>query len=241
MINPLGAKRRYRIMRATIPPFGRFFLTGYLKRLPTASGSTALVLVREIGPTVKPSYRAQRWETLVHAPFIRRDPARSDRDWDWLYGIPVLTFAVGAARRPRLFQLSLAGPDFPLGMVALLENERWPADHALPAVYVWYLTGAPSAAVTRWGDPRLLTTATLDIAVTVGLNGAAHGRLWLHALPEGGGTLSQWYTAKGLETIAPSVALPSSIFLARENDGRYFQLTTRGAEAFSRRLDGYRT
>lgn len=177
----------------------------------------------------------------MHAPYIRDDPARPDRDWDWLYRIPMLTFAVGAVRRPRLFQLSLADTDFPLGMVALLENERWPDDPDLPAVYVWYLTGAPSAAVAGRGDPRLLTTATLDIAVTVGLNGAAHGRLWLHALPEGGETLSDWYVAKGLQYVAPGVSLPSSVFLARENDGRYFQLTTRGAEDFSRRLDGYRS
>ena len=199
------------------------------------------VLIREVGPTIRPSYRAQRWQKLVHAPFIRDDPARLDRDWDWLYRIPVLTFAVGAVRRPRIFQLSLAEDDFPLGMVALLENERWPGDHDRAAVYVWYLTGAPNTAVTRCGDPRLLTTAALDIAVTVGLNGAATGRLWLHALPEGGDPLLRWYTAKGLERVPANLTLPSALLIPRENDGRYFKLTTRGAAEFSRGLDGYRT
>ena len=130
------------------------------------------MLIREIRPSLRPSLRARRWEALVHAPFIRADATRPDRDWDWLWEIPILTFAVGVVRRPRLFQLSLATDDFPLGMIALLENERWPQDFALPAVYVWYVTAAPRNAVEGRGRPQLRTSATLDIAVTLGLAAA---------------------------------------------------------------------
>ena len=197
--------------------------------------------MREVRPTLRPSLRARKWERQVQAPFIRGDGTRTDKDWDWLYQIPVLTFAVGAGRRPRLFQLSLSQDDFPIGMVALLEHERWPRDQDLPAVFVWYMTGAPHRAVCGRGGPRLLTTATLDIAVTVGLNGAARGRLWLHAAPEGGLPLLRWYHDKGLEMVPPDLVLPSSRLVPRENDGRYLQLTGCGAAAFSRRLDGYRS
>ena len=215
-------------------------LTPFVKRLPAASGNFIPVAVREIRPSLRPSYRARRWETLVHAPYIRVDGARPDRDWDWVWEIPILTFAVGVARRPRIFQLSLALDDFPLGMIALLENERWPTDHAQPAVYVWYVTGAPFAAVAGRGDPKLRTAATLDIAVTIGLNSAADGRLWLHAAPEGGDTLLRWYTEKGFEQVAGHIVLPSGLLVPRENDGRYFQLTATAAADFSRGLDGCR-
>lgn len=215
-------------------------LTPFVKRLPAASGNFIPVLVREIRPSLRPSYRARRWEALVHAPYIRVDCARPDRDWDWVWEIPILTFAVGVVRRPRIFQLSLAHDDFPLGMIALLENERWPADHGLPAVYVWYVTAAPNAAVVERGHPKLRTAATLDIAVTIGLNGAASGRLWLHAAPEGGDTLLRWYVDKGLENVATHISLPSGLLVPRENDGRYFQLTAQAAADFSRSLDGCR-
>ena len=234
------AARAFQIARTISFWFWTRALIPYIKRLPTVSGHCIPVFVKEIKASIKPSQRARRWETLVHAPFIRDDPARADRDWDWVWEIPILTFAVGAIRRPRLFQLAHVEDNFPLGMIALLENERWPRDHALPAVYVWYLTGAPDTALVSLGRPKPRTAAVLDIAVTIALNGLADGRLWLHAAPEGVTSLMAWYTSLGLEPVAGDLVLPSAKLVPRDNDGRYFQLTPQAARDFSRRLDRYR-
>lgn len=213
----------------------------FVRRLPTASGGTVDVVVHELPRPMVSSGRCGRWTDLVQAPFIRGDAKRADRDWDWRWQIPLLAFGGGLARRPRMFQLCLAADDFPVGMLALLENERWIGDHTQSAVYVWYLAGAPAAAVADRGAPKWLTTAMLDVAVAVGLNGAAQGRLWLHAAPEGGTPLLDWYRGRGLEQVSGDVILPGPRLAERVNDGRYFRLTRSLSEAFCSRLDGYRS
>ncbi len=108
-----------------------------------------------------------------------------------------------------MFQVCLADNDFPIGMVSILETERWPEEPSLPAVFAWYLTGAPASAVLAHGAPKLLMAAALDVAVTVSLNGPSEGRLWLHASPEGGQKLVDWYAARGLEPLAQGlISLP---------------------------------
>jgi hypothetical protein len=176
----------------------------------------------------------------VHEPYVQGDAQRADRAWDWRITIPALAFAIGAARRPRMFQVCLAATDHPLAMVVLLENERWIADPAMPAVYVWYLTGAPAIATSGHGQPRLLTSAALDIAVTVSLNSRALGRLWLHAAPEGGTRLLDWYRNRGLEPVPASATLPQPRVGRRRNDSRYFQMKPEAAVAFSMDLDAFR-
>lgn len=122
-----------------------------------------------------------------------------------------------------MYQLCLAKDDFPLAMVALLERERWIGRERLPAVYLWYLSGAPAAAVAaRGARPKMITAAALDIALTVSMNGPARGRLWLHAAPEGGQKLMDWYRARGLENVPPGIKLPGPRISERINDGRYF-------------------
>jgi hypothetical protein len=139
-----------------------------------------------------------------------------------------------------MFQLSSAASDFPLGMVALLENERSIGSEKQSAVYLWYLTGAPKAAVSHLGSPKLLTVAALDIAVTISLNGAAQGRLWLHAAPEGGVELMDWYRNLQLEQVAPGEGLPQPSVNIRKNDGRYFRFDINSALQFSQKLDRFR-
>ncbi len=214
--------------------------------MPTATGGRAEIVVHEIASSFVTPPRCRRWAEQVQAPFITPDPARADRDWDWEVLIPTLTFAAGVRRQPRMFQISLAATDFPLGMVALLENERWIGRPRQSAVYLLYLSGAPAAAFAAWdeggraGAPKLLTAAGLDVAVSVSLNGPAQGRLWLHAAPEGGEGLLAWYRGRGLEPVPAGAKLPSPVLPARRNDGRYFQLTARRAVGVSRQLDGFR-
>jgi len=186
------------------------------------------------------SGRCERWMRLVHRPFIEDDDTRADHEWDWRWEIPLIAFGGGLARRPRMFQLCLAADDFPVAMVALLENERWIEDHSQPAVYLWYLAGAPAAAFTGRDAPKLLTAAALDIAVTVSLNGPPNGRLWLHAAPEGGASLLNWYAARGLERMPRKTKLPGPRLSPRVNDGRYFVLTPEAAVLASDAMSEYK-
>jgi hypothetical protein len=216
-------------------------LVPFVTHLPTAAGGHVAVIIHELPRRMAAAGRCVHWVDLVHRPFIAGDLARADRDWDWRWQIPMLTFGGGMARRPRMFQLCLAADDFPLAMISLLENERWIGDHSQSAVYLWYLAGAPAKAVERCGKPKLLTAAALDIAVSVSLNGPAQGRLWLHAAPEGGDTLVNWYHSRGLEAVPKNSSLPGPRLSERINDGRYFRLTPTTARVASSMMDGYRT
>ncbi len=86
----------------------------------------------------------------------------------------------------------------------------------------------------------MLTAAALDVAVVVSLRGAAQGRLWLHAAPEGGGRLLEWYQARGLERVPRTTILPGPRIGTRHNDGRYFRLTEESAKTVMHSLDEYR-
>lgn len=152
-------------------------------------------------------------------------------------------FSLGATlqRRPHIYQLCIEDDGFPLAMVALLERERWIADQKVAAVYLWYLVGAPAAAVESHGRPKLLTAAALDIAVTVSLNGGARGHLWLHAAPEGGQRLLDWYEARGLERVPVGYSLPRARLVPRPNDGRYFWLRPERSVVASELMKAYRS
>jgi hypothetical protein len=179
-------------------------------------------------------------EFVRHGPFIEGGVTRADGDWDWDLEIPLLTLAVGVRRRPRILQLYSVADDFPLGMVAMLENERWIADRRRSASYVWYLSGAPASAFAGREAPKLVTAATLDMALTMSLNGPADGRLWLHAAPEGGDRLLEWYQNRGLEQVPQITRLPGPAVRPRRNDGRYFRLTPSQARVVSAGMNEYR-
>lgn len=211
-------------------------MVNFMTSVPAGSGHRLPVVIHEIPWSLIGSGRCNMWASLVHDKFIKIDPTRADRDWEWRVLIPITTFGGGLKRRPRMFQIASAASDFPLGMVALLENERWIGNEKQTAVYVWYVTGAPKAAVAHLGTPGLLTVAALDIAVTCSLNDAARGKLWLHAAPRGGANLMNWHRSLKLEEIPANEALPG----IRTNDGRYFRLDDNLSAQFSLRYDGYR-
>jgi len=217
-------------------------LVEYLKHVPTRFGTDAKVVVREIsGATIslRTPDRVVKWMTSVHDPYISGMAERADSTWRW-NRIAKIVFGVGALRKPRMLQLCARGSNFPLGMVAILENERWPGDPRKPAVFVWYLSAAPPRAVMDQGGQKALTAATLDIAVTISLNGPAEGRLWLHAAPAGGETLMDYYLKRGLEPIPRNAIIPGSMIAPRDNDGRYFKLTEESAITLSQKMEKYR-
>lgn len=210
-----------------------------VSRLPAASGASVPVAVHDIPGPVQQTGRCRRWMELVQ-PAIAADPARADRNWDWRWQIPLIAFGGGLRRGPRLVQLCRAQDDFPLGMLALLENERAIGQEDRPAVYVWYLTAAPRSAVPGGDPPGRIGRAVLDIAATIARNGPAGGRLWLHAAQEGGAGLMDWYRNQGLEAVPGDVSLPQPAIGSRPNDGRYFHLTPERASRAFRDMDEFR-
>ena len=215
-------------------------LPGFVTRLPTTTGKQVKVAVREVPLPMVSSGLCRTWVEKVHDPFIRPDPDRADRDWDWKWQIPILSLGTILQRRPHIFQLCLEENGFPIAMVALLERERWIADHRVPAVYVWYLTGAPATAVQEHGSPKLITAAALDIAIIVSLEGGSRGHLWLHAAPEGGDRLLRWYANRGLDRVSIELPLPGPRLVPRQNDGRYFWLRPEKATVASGLMEEYR-
>jgi hypothetical protein len=218
-------------------------VVSFINHLPARSGAIVPVLVHEIPLPYRETGRCRRWMEQVHEPFIAPDQTRCDRTWDWRWQIPLIAFGGGLVRRPRLFQLCAGLDDYPIGMVALLENERWVDDEGRSAVYVWYLSAAPRTALTQFPGVGLVGRATLDLAVTISLNGAPKGRLWLHADPEGGDELMAWYGAQGLSPVSRDArpTLPGAVVRPRRNDGRYFCLIEARARAVSRDLNRYRS
>jgi hypothetical protein len=212
----------------------------FLRRVPLRSGGTAEVVVHEMVGLASMLGRCAGWVRLVQ-PHVVADERRADRHWDWQVEIPFTVAAFGWRRRPRMFQMCRRDDDFPLGMVALLEEERRIVNHDLPAVFVWYATAAPEAAFPGHDTPVNLMTSTMDIAVTVALNGRAGGHLWLHADPAGGDRLVSWYVSKNFDSVPRWVTLPQPSVGFRRNDGRYYLLTPEGALRRSQALERFRS
>lgn len=213
----------------------------FLRALPSATVGTIEIAVTESRPQNVRAHCAA-WAKKVHWPYIAGVASRSDRDWgpDWHFRIPGAFLAGRTLRRSRMFRLVSVHTRSPIGIILLLESERWVADQNRPAVFVWYCSGAPDAYLTYHGHPKMVHRAVLDIAVTVSLNGPADGQLWLHAEPKGGQALLDWYAGRGLLPLAASLDLPQPIIGSRVNDGRYFCLDATAARRYSASLDSWR-
>ena len=129
----------------------------------------------------------------------------------------------------------------PCAMVQLVA--RYPAldDRREASVFLWYLADAPAKALEPLLPvslmPKMLGTVALDIAVTHSFNENLAGRTGLHAAPEGGDTLTEWYSSRGMANLPKSANRPS---MFRANDGRYFYYTPSAATAASQVLDNFR-
>lgn len=169
---------------------------------------------------------ARRWHTDVQ-PLIKRDQSRPDANWNWPFNIiPIVLFG-HPHRRGRIFQITLGTERRPAAMIAVLTNERWCLDPQKSAAFVFYLSAAPAAWLGMHDasgnpiTPKMVGQATLDVALCIALN-ECDGRLWLHAAPQGGTTLLNWYQHCGLQLVDPGrhSSLPGFI-IGRINDGRY--------------------
>lgn len=223
----------------------------FLRYVP-CSGSDGLelpVTVHEITKSDVRARRCQAWHRDVQ-PVIARRTSRPDAAWNWPMLIQPLTLLGGLRRGGRLFQVTIGAEQKPAAMIALLSNERWFEDWSQPATFLWFLSAAPPEALSFEDargvriKPRQVGRTAFDVALTVALQSAGKGRLWLHADPLGGDKLMAWYRLTiGMRIIDP-VRYPKlpgdAIRRTRPNDGRYLYLDEPSALQTHAALSAYR-
>ena len=197
---------------------------------------------RSVQPEIDARPPTTPWSPF-YPMFLLGLKTRADVGWDWRNWGNLVFSRPLRRRKPRLFTLAtrdlVSKASVPLGMIALLEAERWVEDWNEPAVFVWFMSAAPERFLQQKLSriPKSIGRATLDIAISVALDGPADGRLWLHADKTGGASLAQWYATGGM-TCVPSRyrSLPPGAPF-RRNDARYFWHTKVSALKASQSLD----
>ncbi len=212
----------------------------YLTRLDTRSGTQQVVKVIEGGLR-----QARRWHHAVHVPFIASDPARLDHRWNWPRLVVWSSILERTALRRSVFlQLNVGlanGDAFPVGQILVSDGfpyfPRPPGD----CVFLWYLSAAPSSALTHHGLPAdlRLMKPLVDTAIQFSLQRGYGGRLALHAATGGNPAADRkLYDAykKGIG-LEPYAGRSGKIGLFRTNDKRYFHADEQRALDIARRLD----
>ena len=183
------------------------------------------------------------WHQQVQ-PDIRKLPGRLDEHWHW----PSLLLGLSAIELLRRRELigyaalvqNRVGLAVPAGLVLL--SIGFPAlDEPIEdAVFLWYLTAAPTSTLTRLGvaaKPSLLEVL-VDIGIVESDARGYQGRLGLHAANRGSSPASialynAYHQRCGLQPVPSTIKLPG----VRRNDGRYFVATPGIASARMQALD----
>ncbi len=174
------------------------------------------------------------WDKEIQ-PHIKKDrPNAPDADWNWraihnnvsLVGSPIPLVTLSKA--PKIYALTYmtSNGEVPAGLMALLEEERWPFDHSMNAVYCFYISSAMPKVLRKCINeeaPKAVGRTLLHYAVYRSHIRKAGGRLWLHADPKGGADLKNWYKNCKMKVLPKSnsgkmITVPG---LIRTNDGRY--------------------
>ena len=193
---------------------------------------------------------ANWWDEHVQR-FIDAKPGRADRGWNWPWRIFNLTRLVGAGlgQRPTAFVAGVecaSMPFLPCIMNLLVEAYADLKDSRRESVFLWYLSPAPEEffrsgrGQVLHAIPKALMAIGMDITITHSYNLMRRGRGGLHAAPEGGKELFDWY---GDPLRGGMIVIPKGQPLAggwRRNDGRYFYHDETSALAASSRLDSLR-
>ena len=218
----------------------------FVRHAPTESGNEAGIRVSRLTPQ-----HVLWWHGRVQ-PIIDDDPARVDRGWNWLLYASFSALAGSVfSRSPVGYCVGLERDDrfVPCALAQLLGDYPALNDHDQRSTFTWFLTTAPEAAMLGLPEyglsedrvPKRLGTITLDVAVTHSINHGGRGRMSLHADPDGGERLLQWYKDKGMLLLPEDRRLPPGPRrLVRPSDGRYCYFTVDGALNLSRGLDHLR-
>jgi hypothetical protein len=134
----------------------------------------------------------------------------------------------------------------PVGMLSVVEYPFVVAP-SQTATFVWYMTAAPPEALRELLGrpdhqlPKRLTTLVLDMAVCISFNLRHFGRACLHAAPEGGQDLWEWYVERGMAPLLQTITLPFGFRRLKGNDGRYFYYAEAAALEASKMNDMFRS
>ena len=97
------------------------------------------------------------WHQNIQAPYIA-DSGRLDREWNWprlVTWTPILEKVL--LRNSVFLQISCATPKglaFPVGQILVSDGYPFLPNHTQPSVFLWYLAGAPEAALAARGLPK---------------------------------------------------------------------------------------
>jgi hypothetical protein len=212
----------------------------FLDQLPTKQGTLVPISVQPLTVAL-----IEWWQAHIQPHIARLD--RADAQWDW-YIIDGLCGVSGRGfgQDPRGYAITLPSLRDPAGqplIVALLYlARRYPylPNHRLRACYLWYLSTAPSQALTPFiaspdDLPKLVGTAGVDVAVCEAYNAGWQGRMGTHAHRRGGLELVQFYLRCAMTLLPQTSRLPRGRRLGG-NDGRYLYLDEAGALTFRKRL-----
>ncbi|ELB2035716.1 TPA: hypothetical protein ACVU4C_001000 [Vibrio parahaemolyticus] len=187
------------------------------------------------------------WHENVQKTYVKKDDKRADKKWNWVWNFKFYKRLMGLLRQsPKCYCICMnkRGRFIPLGLVLLAGEYPYLENHEENSSFIWYLTTAPKAFLLNYLDEKEIpdiSNITVDIGVTLSFQNSHEGKMGLHAAPEGGQWLIDFYEGCSLKQLDPDARLPNGIrkFIAK-NDGRYFYFDSQSAFAFSTSLDSLR-
>lgn len=179
--------------------------------------------------------------------------ARADVGWDWarIYGLALLhntmnfvpgTFS-GPARAFAMVVFSDEGLEIPVGMLTVVPEFNCRLENVTrPRTFAWYLADAPMPFyrdALGVGPVVRVAAALLDTAIQSGVGTSSDGSVLLHADPNGGQKLADFYLHRCKMRQLPLDSRPISP-LRRKHVDQYFFLSASGAAQFSTQFDNRR-
>ena len=197
---------------------------------------------------------ARYWHTSVQSHIDNpNSPAntphvRADVGWDWRL-LLLMSRALPRVRAYAYVTPNTNGLAVPIGMLLTYANYPWLADHKEKSSYIWFLAAAPDCAQTAVNVPFPLSMgrALVDAGFVESEADNNDGRIGLHADPNGGNFLLEFYEKYcGLSKLPKTHMLPLGPTGVRQavgqlmqglghgalNDGRYFTGSPAEAKSF---------
>ena len=231
-----------------------------VRSLPSFNGAGAPedVLVEVVPMTARLAYIWHvQSQPLVNKHYVHDGAAgtgkrvRADVGWSWpkylnLAGLHNLTITLPGNPHGPALGLCLVvdtGPTgaFPIGMLTTVPRLWCTAFDAERARgFGWFLADAPQEVYTdvlKRGYVKRVATALLDCAIQAALDAGEDGTFLLHADPNGGQHLIDFYKGKVRMEQLPAGAAPITRFWRRANSEEYFHFDEVQAKAFCLEFD----
>jgi hypothetical protein len=186
------------------------------------------------------------WWDRKFGPSHAQDRRRADRFWAWSVLLPMCHLVQLAKRRycrPLVIWTRADNRRFVRAGMSILIDDYPHLDIADPSQsdFVWFISAGDSGVLTKElgvSDPPSLGRVLLDCAVVVSENAGFGGRIGLHAAPQGGQRLLDFYVKCGLTNLPKAAGLPPAV--TRRNDGRFFFAGAAAAAGLAALLDADR-